>query len=151
MEEKILMLFLKVRESFGDIKKRVSLIKPYPELLVFSTGWALTIEEFKKILEFQPEFIYKSKEEVYAISVLYRIDDDITTGIIAHEFAEIVAKENNISDHSVIDRICAERGFGKQLLLALQSDILPGLVERNFIDRDDLEKRIKNLRSMMED
>jgi hypothetical protein len=35
-------------------------------------------------------------------------------------------------------------------LLALQSDILPGLVERNFIDRDDLEKRIKNLRRMLE-
>jgi hypothetical protein len=151
MEEKILILFLKVRESFGDIKEKVSLIKPYVELLVFSTGWALTIEEFKKILGFKPEFIYKSKEEVYAISVLYRIDDDITTGIIAHEFAEIVAKEKNISDHSLIDRICVKRGFGKQLLLALQSDILPGMVERNFIERDDLEQRIKNLKRIMED
>ncbi|MFH0933503.1 MAG: hypothetical protein V1832_04225 [Nitrospirota bacterium] len=151
MEEKILILFLKVRESFGDIKEKVSLIKPYVELLVFSTGWALTIEEFKKLLCFKPEFIYKSKEEVYAIAVLYRIDDDITTGIIAHEFAEIVAKEKNISDHSMIDRICIERGFGKQLLLALQSDILPGMVERNFIERDDFEKRIKDLKNMMED
>lgn len=145
------MLFLKVRESFSDIKEKVSLIKPYIELLVFSSGWALKIEEFEKLLGFKPEFIYKSNKEVYAISVLYRIDDDITTGIIAHEFAEIVAKEKNILKHEMIDRICVERGFGKQLLHALQSDILPGIVEREFIDREDLEKRIKNLKSVTED
>ncbi len=50
----------------------------------------------------------------------------------------------------MIDRICVERGFGEQLLLALQSDILPGMVERDFIDRDDLERRIKNLKSMVQ-
>lgn len=150
MEDKTLILFLKVRESFGDIKEKVSLIKPYFELLVFSTGWALKIEEFERLLGFKPEFIYKSNGEVYAISVLYRIDDDITTGIIAHEFAEIVAKEKNILEHELIDRICVERGFGEQLLYALQNDILPGMVERDFIDRDDLERRIENLKRMVQ-
>lgn len=150
MEDRTLSLFLKIRESFGDVKEKVSLIKPYFELLVFSTGWALKIEEFEKLLGFKPEFIYKSDEEVYAISVLYRIDDDITTGIIAHEFAEIVAKENDILEHELIDRICVERGFGEQLLYALQNDILPGMVEREFIDRDDLDRRVKNLKSMMQ-
>lgn len=150
MEDRTLSLFLKIRESFGDVKEKVSLIKPYFELLVFSTGWALKIEEFEKLLGFEPKFIYKSNEEVYAISVLYRIDDDITTGIIAHEFAEIVAKEKNILEHELIDRICVERGFGEQLLYALQNDILPGMVERDFIDRDDLDRRVKNLKSMMQ-
>lgn len=149
MEKKTLMLFLKVRESFDDIKEKVSLIKPYFELLCFSTGWALKIKEFEKILGFKPEFIYKSEEEVYAMCVLYRIDDDVTTGIIAHEFAEIVAREQNILEHELIDKICVERGFGEQLLYALQNDVLPGMVEREFIDRDDLEKRIKNLKSML--
>jgi len=150
MEDKILNLFLKVRKSFSDIKEKVSLIKPYTELLVFSTGWALKIEEFEKILFFKPEFIYKSSEENYAISVLYRIDNDITTGIIAHEFAEIVAKEQNILEHEEIDRICVERGFGEQLLNALQNDILPGMVEREFIDWYDLDKRVKSLKNMIE-
>lgn len=149
MKEKTLMLFLKVRGSYDDIKEKVSLIKPYFELLCFSTGWALKIEEFEKILGFKPEFIYKSEEEVYAMCVLYRIDDDVTTGIIAHEFAEIVAREQNILEHELIDKICVERGFGEQLLYALQNDVLPGMVEREFIDRDDLEKRIKNLKSML--
>jgi len=151
MEEKTLMLFLNVRESFGEIKEMVSLIKPYVELLVFSTGWALKIKEFEKLLSYMPEFIYRSKGEVYAISVLYRIDDDITTGIIAHEFAEILAREQNISEHEAIDRICVERGFGEQLLYALQNDILPGMVEREFIVRDDLVTRIESLKRMLQD
>lgn len=149
-EGKTLSLFLSIREQFTDIKDKVSLIKPRFELHAFSPGWALRIEEFEKLLGFKPEFIYKSKEEVYAISILYRIDNDITTGIIAHEFAEIVAREKNIIEHEAIDRICIERGFGEQLLLTLQSDILPGIVEREFVDRDDLEKRIKNLKSLIE-
>lgn len=149
-EGKTLRLFLSVRESFGEIKEKVSLLKPYVELLVFSSGWALKIDEFEKLLSFKPEFIYKSNEEVYGISVLYKIDDDITIGIIAHEFAEIIAKENNITEHEAIDRICIERGFGEQLLFALQSDILPGIVEREFIDRDDLERRIKNLKKLVQ-
>jgi hypothetical protein len=150
MEEKILMLFLKVRESFGEIKERVSLIKPYVELVVFSTGWALKIKEFEKLLGFSPEFIYRGNEEVYAISVLYRIDDDITTGIIAHEFAEILAREQNIPEHESIDMICVERGFGEQLLYALQNDILPGMVEREFIVRDDLVTRIEGLKKLLQ-
>jgi hypothetical protein len=151
MDEKILILFLMVGDSFGDIKEKVSLIKPYVELLAFSSGWALKIEEFEKLLGFEPAFIYKSNENIYALSVLYKIDDDVTTGIIAHEFAEIVAQEKNVHEHEAIDRICVERGFGKQLLLALQSDILPGIVERQFIDREDLEKRIESLKNMIQE
>ncbi len=107
------------------------------------------LKNLKKILGFKPEFIYKSNEEVYAFSALYRIDDNITTGIIAHEFAEIVAREKDIQEHELIDKICVERGFGEKLLLALQNDILPGMVERDFIDRDDLDKRINNLKNML--
>ena len=149
MVERILSIFLKVREGFGDVKDKVSLINPLFELHAFSPGWALRIEEFEKLLGLKPEFIYKSKEEVYALSILYRIDDDITTGIIAHEFAEIVAREKNILGHEDIDRICVERGFGEQLLLTLQSDILPGIVEKEFVDRADLENRIQYLKSLL--
>ncbi|MBE0426267.1 MAG: hypothetical protein IBX72_06435 [Nitrospirae bacterium] len=149
MEEKTLMLFLKIRESFDEVKEKVSLIKPYFELLFFSTGWALKLEEFEKILGFKPEFVYKGDQLVYAMSVLYRIDDDVTTGIIAHEFAEIVAREKGITDHELIDRICVEKGFGEQLLYALQNDILPGMVERDFIVREDLDDRIENLKNLL--
>jgi hypothetical protein len=149
MEEKILNLFLKVRESFAEIKEKVSLIKPYFELLCFSTGWALKIEEFEKILRFKPDFIFKSEEEDYAICALYRIDDEVTEGIIAHEFAEIVAREKGITEHELIDRICVEIGFGEKLLYALQNDILPGMVEREFIVREDLETRIENLKKLL--
>jgi hypothetical protein len=149
MEEKTLNLFLKVRESFAEIKEKVSLIKSYFELLCFSTGWALKIEEFEKILMFKPDFIFKSKEENYAICALYRIDDDVTEGIIAHEFAEIVAREEGITEHELIDRICVERGFGEKLLNALQNDILPGMVEREFIVREDLEARVENLKKLL--
>ncbi|MEW6162956.1 MAG: hypothetical protein AB1606_06560 [Nitrospirota bacterium] len=167
MEERILSLFLKVRESFGDVKDKVSLIKPYLELHfdeiedkvlqlksyyqlhVYSPGWAMKIEEFERNLGFEPELIYESAEKVYAISILYRIDDEITTGIIAHEFAEIVAKEKNLREHEEIDRICVERGFGKHLLRALQSDIIPGMLWRFFTDRVDVEKRIEYLKSLL--
>ncbi|MEW6213752.1 MAG: hypothetical protein AB1478_00895 [Nitrospirota bacterium] len=167
MEEKILSLFLKVRESFGDVKDKVSLIKPYLELHfdeiedkvlilrtyyqlhIYSPGWAMTIEEFERNLGFKPELIYESAEKIYAISVLYRIDDEVTTGIIAHEFAEIVAREKNLHGHEAIDRICVERGFGKYLLRALESDILPGMLSRFFTDRADLDKRIEYLKSLL--
>jgi hypothetical protein len=150
MEEKLLKLFLKVRESFKDVKDKVSLIKPYFELLCFATGWALKIEEYEKILGFNPEYIYMSEEQIYGIAASYRIDDEITEGIIAREFAEIVAREKDITDLDVIDRICVERGFGEQLLSALQNDILPGMVERDFIVREHLEMRVKNLKDMLE-
>jgi hypothetical protein len=149
MEEKTLALFLKVRESFDDVKEKVSLIKPYFELMCFSTGWALTIKEFEKILGFKPDILYQSQEQFYAIAVLYRIDDEVTTGIIAHEFAEIVAREKNISEHEMIDTICADRGFGEELLYALENDILPGMVEREFIVREDLETRIEHLKKIL--
>jgi len=70
--------------------------------------------------------------------------------IIAHEFAEIVAREKGIGDHREVDKICVERGYGKELLKALLSDFLPGTVERTFIDRRDLIERIENLRRLIE-
>ncbi len=146
----VLEIFLKVREDFDDVKDKVSLVKPYFELHVFSPGWAMKIEEFESLLGFKPELIYKSKENVYGISVIYRIDDEVTTGIMAHEFAEIVAREKGIRDHKEIDRICFERGYGRELLKALQSDFLPGIVERCFIDVGDLYERIRNLRYLMD-
>lgn len=167
MVERILNLFLKVRDGFGDVKDEVSLIKPYLELHfdeiedkvlllrsyyelhVCSPGWAMKIEEFERNLGFQPELIYESAEKVYAISVFYRVDDEITTGIIAHEFAEIVAMEKNLREHEAIDEICVGRGFGKHLLRALQSDIMPGMLWRFFTDMADVEKRIEYLKSLL--
>jgi hypothetical protein len=149
MEEKLLQIFLKVRENFSDIKDMVSLTKPYFELCCFSAGWALKIEEFEKLLGFKPVFLYESDQKIYAICVLYRIDDEITEGIMAHEFAEIIAREKNITGHQEVDRICAEKGFGEQLLYALQNDVLPGMVEREFIVREDLVERVKNLKAIL--
>ena len=150
MEEDVLRLFLMVREKFHEVKDKVSLLKTYPELHLISPGIALKIEEFEGLLGFKPEFIYKSEEGIYGISVIYTIDDDVTTGIIAHEFAEIIARERGIKDHEEIDRICVERGFGRELLLALQS-VLPGRVDRMFMDGKDLTKRIERLREILKD
>lgn len=145
MEEEVLNIFLKIRESFNEIKERVSLLKTYFELHLSSPGMAKRLEEFEKILGFKPELIYTSKENVYGISVVYTIDDDVTKGIIAHEFAELVAREKGIYNHETIDEICVEKGFGRELLLALES-VLPGRVERAFIDGEDLKRRINRLR-----
>lgn len=150
MEEDLLRIFHRVRERFSEIEEKISLLNPSLELHLSSPGWALTIEEFEKLLGSKPEFLHKSKEEFYGISVLYRIDDDITTGIMAHEFAEIVAREKNIQTHEEIDRICVERGFGKELLLALENDVLPLWVERLLIRGDDFEKRVANIKSLLQ-
>ncbi len=80
---------------------------------------------------------------------LEEIDDNVTKGIIAHEFAELIAREKGIYNHETIDEICVEKGFGWELLLALKS-ILPGRVERAFIDGEDLERRINRLRKKIE-
>jgi hypothetical protein len=149
MEKKTLALFLEVREDFDDIKGKVSLIKPYLELMCLSTSWTLKIEEFERILGFMPDFLYRSDEEIYAMSLLYRVDDVITRGIIAHQFASIVGLGKNITDLDLIDRICVERGFGEELLYALQNDILPGMIEREFIAGEHLEARIANLKRIM--
>jgi len=149
MEEPLLRIFLKVRERFPEVKEKVSLLKPYLELMVFSPGWALKLGEFEKVLCCKPETLYRSREEVYAISALYRLDDEVTAGIIAHEFAEILARELNIVEHELIDTICVERGFGEALLYALQNDVLPGMVERDFIVREDLDNRIHHLKKLL--
>ncbi|HDD44283.1 MAG TPA: hypothetical protein ENG63_05420 [Candidatus Desulfofervidus auxilii] len=148
MEKEILKIFLEVREKFGEIKEKVSLLKTYLELHVSSPGIAISLNEFEKIFGFRPKLIYRSKENIYGISVIYTIDDDITRGIIAHEFAEIVAKEKGIYNHETVDKICFEKGFGKELLLALEN-ILPGRVERIFIDAEDLKNRIKRLKEKL--
>jgi hypothetical protein len=97
MEKRTLALFLEARENFGDIKGKVSLIKPYLELMCLSTSWTLKVEEFERILGFAPDFLYRSDQEIYAMSLLYRVDDDITRGIIAHQFSVIVGLEKNVT------------------------------------------------------
>lgn len=149
MEEKLLDLFTRIRESFGEIKEKVSLIKPYFELVGLSSGWALKIEEFERLLGFKPEYLYQSSEEKYAIAILYRVDDELTTGIIAHEFAELLAREKGISDHELADKICVEKGFGEQLFYALEDDIISEMTEREFLVMEDLEKRIDNLKRLL--
>lgn len=149
MQDRTTEIFLRVRENFADVREKVSLIKPYFELMCFTTAWALKLEEFKKILGFTPEFLYESKEQVYAISVLYRVDDDVTTAVIAHEFAQIVAREQNISDHERIDEICVQRGFGEQLLYSLENDLLTGMSDRDFVLREGLSARIENLKRIL--
>ncbi len=138
-------IFLNVREKFEEIKDKVSLVKTYPELHVISPGIAMRIEEFEELLGHKPELIYESKEKVYGISVVYTVDDEVTTGIIAHEFAEILAREIGISNHEEVDEICVKRGFGRELMSALQS-VLAGRTERIFVDKEELERRIIKLR-----
>ncbi len=145
MEEEVLNIFLKIGKSFDEIKEKVSLLKTYFELHLSSPGMAMKLKEFEKILGFKPELIYRSHKNVYGISAIYTIDDNVTKGIIAHEFAELVARENGIDDHETIDELCVEKGFGWELLLALES-ILPGRVERAFIDGSDWKRRINRLR-----
>ncbi len=149
MQDRTIGLFLKVRDKFDDIKEKVSLIKPYFELMCLTKGWALKLEEFEKILGFSPEFLYKSNEQVYAISVLYRVDDDITTAVIAREFAEIVAREQNITDQERIDEICIQRGFGEQLLYSLENDILTDMLEIDFGVKEGIIKRIEKLKHIL--
>lgn len=140
---------MEVREHYPEIKEKVSLLKPYLELMVFSPGWALKIEEFERMLGYKPDALYASSEYIYAISALYRVDDEVTTGIIAHEFAEILAREKEIAAHELIDKLCVDRGFGEHLLCALMNDVLPGMVEREFVVREDLENRIHNLKKLL--
>jgi hypothetical protein len=145
MPQNVLNIFLRVRESFDELNDRVSLLKTYFELHISSPGIAKTLEEFEKLLGFKPELIYRAKENVYGISIVYTIEDDITKGIIAHEFAELVARERGVYNHEAIDQICVDQGFGQELLLALEN-VLPGRAERAFIDLGDLKRRISRLR-----
>ncbi|MEW6571659.1 MAG: hypothetical protein AB1390_10895 [Nitrospirota bacterium] len=150
MERNILRIFLKVRENFDEVKSKVSLVRPYLELMVISTAWALKIEEFEKVLGFKPEFLYKGEEETYAIAALYRVDDDFTTGAVAYEFAEIMGKEKGITDPESIDSICVEKTFGEELLYMLENDILSGTQERDFLSCQNLEKRAESLKKLLE-
>jgi hypothetical protein len=149
MEKVVLNIFLEVRDRFNEVKDKTSLLKTYLEFHISSPGMAKRLAGFEEILGFQPELLYRSKESAYGISVIYTLDDDVTKGIVAHEFAEIVAMENDIHDHEAIDKICFERGFGRELLLALEM-VLLGRTERHFIDSGDLSARIKALRTSMD-
>ncbi|UCG79896.1 MAG: hypothetical protein JSV60_07925 [Desulfobacterales bacterium] len=149
MEEVVLNIFLEVRERFDEVKDKTSLLKTYLEFHISSPGMAKRLAEFEGVLGFQPELLYRSKETAYGISVIYTLDDDVTKGIVAHEFAEIVAMEKDIHDHEAIDKICFERGFGRELLIALEM-VLPGRTERHFIDLGDLSGRITALRTRIE-
>lgn len=149
MEQSLLRIFMEVRERFPEVKEKVSLLKPYVELMVLSPALALKIAEFEKILGFRPSTLYRSGNEVYAVSVLYKVDDDLTRGIIAHQFAEIIARERDIFDHEIIDEICCERGFGEGLLYAFINDVFPGMADREYIYGDHLENRIRKLKNLL--
>ncbi len=149
MNDIILTLFLEIRECFPEISHKVSLLRPYFELHFSSPGRAARLEDFEEILGLEPELIFTTSENVYGISVIYAVDDEVTKGILAHEFAEVLALEQGIEDHEAIDDLCVARGFGRELLLALQN-ILAGRVERAFIDRKDLEQRVTRLRDKID-
>ena len=54
MVQEVLNIFLKIRESFSEIKEKVSLLKTCFELHVSSPGMAMKLEEFEKLLGFNP-------------------------------------------------------------------------------------------------
>ncbi len=149
MERSLLRIFAEVRERFPEVKENVTLLKPCLELTVLSPGLTLKTGEFEQMLGRKPDTLYQSSDESYAISVLYKVDDDLTRGLIAHQFAEVLARERSVSDHSHIDTICVERGFGEDLLYAFMNDVFPGMIEKEFIRREDIEDRIRGLRKML--
>jgi hypothetical protein len=73
----------------------------------------------------------------------------LTTGMVAHEFAKILARENDIFDNSLIDKICVEKGFGEELLYALEDDAISDVLERDLIERLDIDERITNLKKLL--
>jgi len=149
LEDKTTAIFLKVREGFPGIKEKVSLIKPYVELMVFSKCWVLKSGEFERILGFKPEHLYRSSENIYAISMLYNIDDDITAGIIAEQFASIAATEKDIQDQKLIDAMCVRQGFGKELLSALQNELFTDSEDICFSGAGGLGNRINHIKKLL--
>lgn len=117
--------------------------------MISSKCWVLKSGEFERILGLKPEYLYRSSEDVYAISMLYRIDDDMTAGIIAEEFAAITATEKGIHDQELIDAICVEHGFGKELLYVLRNELLAETSDICFAGGGDLEKRINHIRTLL--
>ncbi len=148
MHAEIVAIFLEVREHFPEIKDRVSLVRPYFELHFSSPGRAMPLADFDALLGREPELLYASRDQEYGISVLYAIDEEVTRGILAHEFAELVALEQGLEDHEAVDRVTVARGFGPELLLALEN-ILAGRVERGFINGQDWRRRVKKLRELL--
>ncbi len=167
-DKKILSIFLKVRENFPEVKESVSLLKPYAnlhytqiedkvpflsmyyQLHLYSPSWIIKREEFERIMGFEPELIYKSSENTFIMSVVYKVDDYVTEGIIAHEFSEALALSRGIIlTHEEVDFICFQRGYGRQLLLALQHDLFPGMVTKLFVDREDIQRRIDHLKMLL--
>jgi hypothetical protein len=167
-DKKILSLFLKVRESFSEVKESVSLLKPYAnlhydqiedkvpflsmyyQLHLYSPSWVIKKDEFERIMGFEPELIYKSPENTYIMSVVYNVDNYVTEGIIAYGFSEALALNRGIIlTYEEVDFICFQRGYGRQLLLALQYDLFPGMVTKLFIDREDIQRRIDHLKMLL--
>ncbi len=167
-DKKLLSLFLRVRESFPEVKEAVSLLKPYAnlhyneiedkvpflniyyQLHLYSPGWIIKTEDFERILGFNPDLIYKSSENSYIMSVVYHIDDHVTEGVIAYGFSEALAlSKGMVLPYEGIDSICFQKGYGKQLLLALQYDLFPGMVNQIFVEREDIQKRIDHLKMLL--
>jgi hypothetical protein len=167
-DKKILFLFFKVRENFPEIKESVSLLKPYAnlhydqiedkvpflstyyQLHLYSPSWVIKREEFERIMGFEPELIYKSPENAYIMSVVYKVDNYVTEGIIAYGFSEAFALNRGIIlTYEEVDFICFQRGYGRQLLLALQYDLFPGMVTKLFVDREDIQRRLDHLKMLL--
>ncbi|MEN2985161.1 MAG: DUF1284 domain-containing protein [Thermodesulfovibrionaceae bacterium] len=168
VDKKILFIFLKVRESFPEVKDSVSLLKPYAhihyneiedkvfmlskyyQLHLHSPGWIIKTDEFEETVGFKPDLFYKSAVNTYIMSVLYKINDFVTEGIIAHEFSEALALSKGIiATHEDVDLICAQKGYGKQLLYAFQHDLFPGMVTKLFVDREDIQRRMEHLKKLL--
>ncbi|AEH22960.1 protein of unknown function DUF1284 [Thermodesulfobacterium geofontis OPF15] len=167
-DKKILSLFLKVRKSFPEVKDSVSLLKPYAnlhfdqiedkvpflsmyyQLHLYSPSWIIKRDEFERIMGFEPDLIYKSPENTYIMSVIYNVDNYVTEGAIAYGFSEALALSRGmILTYEEVDFICFQRGYGKQLLLALQHDLFPGMVTKLFVDREDIQRRIDHLKMLL--
>lgn len=149
MEQSLIRIFTHVREHFPEVKENVSLLKPYLELAVLSPGLTLKTGEFEQMMGHKPEILYQSSNEEYAISVLYRVDDELTRGVIAYQFAEVLARERSAEDHAIVDAICVERGFGENLLYAFMNDVFPGMIDKEFIRSEEVEDRIQTLRKLL--
>ncbi len=150
MDNELIRIFSEVRESFPEVRHKVSLLKPHLELMLFAPSWALTLDEFEKILMRKPVVLLWSDERVYGISAQYRVDDALTAGVLAFGFSELIARERDVTDGDHIDAICVERGFGRHLLHALQNDVAPGMVVREFVLREHLEARMQHVAKLLE-
>ena len=84
-------------------------------------------------------------EEVQALDNLYNdAKVSIPMGLVLGLLRTKIQKAFN-DDHEKSEESCVEKGYRWEVLLALES-VLPGRVERAFIDGEDLKRRINRLR-----